>query len=52
MRVYVRTCVCVCVSPSPLKHGALVEPEMIGCGKERVRERPASVVSPSEGGLG
>lgn len=32
----------VCVSPGPLKLGALVESEMMGCGK--VREREASLM--------
>ena len=48
------SCVCMCVrmhvcfSPGPLKHGTLVEPEMIGCGKAREGDR-ACVAGPSEG---
>lgn len=35
----------VCVTPTPLKPGALTEPEMMGCGEER---GPALRCEPSE----
>lgn len=35
----------VCVTPTPLKPGALTEPEMMGCGEER---GPALRWEPSE----
>lgn len=42
--------VCVSVSLGPLKHGILVELEMIGCGGKE-RGRPTLCCKPFQGGL-